>query len=48
MFVSQFKSSVTPALDVEIKEVVDARGNYASLKKRLDYLESIISRILNM
>ena len=35
-------------LDKEIKEVVEERGNYASLKERLDYIESQISEFLNM
>ena len=48
MVAGQFTSPSTSVLDVEIKEVVEARGNYASLKKRLDYLESKISEILNM
>lgn len=48
MVVGRFISPATSVLDVEIKEVVEARGNYASLKKRLDYLESKISEILNM
>ena len=48
MVAGQFTTPATSVLDVEIKEVVEARGNYASLKKRLDYLESKISEILNM
>ena len=48
MVAGRFISPATSVLDVEIKEVVEARGNYASLKKRLDYLESKISEILNM
>ena len=48
MVAGQFTTPATSVLDVEIKEVVEARGNYASLKERLDYLESQISRILNM
>ena len=48
MVAGQFTSSATSVLEVEIKEVVEARGNYADLKKRLDYLESKINKILNM
>ena len=48
MVVGQFTSPATSVLEVEVKEVVEARGNYASLKERLDYLESKISEILNM
>ena len=48
MVAGQFTTPSTPMLEVNVKEVVEARGNYASLKKRLDYLESQISRILNM
>ena len=48
MVAGQFTTPSTSVLEVEIKEVVEARGNYASLKERLDYLESQISRILNM
>ena len=48
MVAGQFTTPSTPILEVNIKEVVEARGNYASLKERLDYLETRISRILNM
>lgn len=48
MVAGQFTSPATSVLDIEIKEVVEARGNYANLKERLDYLESKISKILNM
>ena len=48
MTCGQFVTSKTPILDIEVKEVVEARGNHASLKERLDYLESRISGILNM
>ena len=43
MVAGQFTSPATSVLDVEIKEVVEARGNYASLKERLDYIESRIN-----
>lgn len=48
MVAGQFTSPATSVLEVEVKEVVEARGNYASLKERLDYLETRISRILNV
>lgn len=48
MIAGQFTSPATSVLEVDVKEVVDARGNYANLKERLDYLESKIGKILNM
>lgn len=45
MVAGQFKSPATSVLNVNIKEVVEARGNYASLKERLDYIESRINTL---
>ena len=43
MVAGQFTSPATSVLDVEIKEVIEARNNHASLKERLDYIESQIN-----
>lgn len=43
MVAGQFKSPATSVLDIDVKEVVEARGNYESLKARLDYIESRIN-----
>ena len=43
MVAGQFTTPATSVLDVDVKEVVEARGNYASLKERLDYIESRIN-----
>ena len=43
MVAGQFTSPATSVLDVEIKEVIEARNNHASLKERLDYIESRIN-----
>lgn len=48
MVAGQFTSPATSVLDIDVKEVVEARDNYASLRERLDYLESEISKILNI
>lgn len=51
MVAGQFKSPATSVLDIDVKEVVEARGNYESLKARLDYIESqinILSVVGNM
>lgn len=48
MVAGQFTSPATSVLDIDVKEVIEARDEYASLKERLDYLESEISKILNM
>ena len=37
MTCGQFVTSKTPILDIEVKEVVDARNNYSTLNERLNY-----------
>lgn len=45
MTCGEFKIASSPVLNVDIKEVVDSRGLYASLKERIESIENILNSI---
>ena len=45
MVVGQFTSPATSVLDIDVKENVEARGEYSSVKKRLDNIDSQIKNV---
>lgn len=48
MVAGTFVTPSSPILNIEVKEVVDSRGEYEKLPNRIETLENAISNIINM